>query len=361
MEGVEGGRAEQNRERVRAPGVRAPYITDPGRSPARLPRERHERVARPGPLNRPFVIARVFGIDLKIHPWLVWLLGLFLLMRFAEDPTSVLPFVVVMLLGAVIVLLHELGHSLVAQHFGVKVVDITLWPLGGMARMAEIPQDSRIEGLIAIAGPAVNYVLALLALPLLVLAQGGALIPPAGVEPGLAARVLLTFLAANLILGTFNLLPAFPMDGGRILRAWLARKGDWLGATEMAVRLGRFVALALVVASFALGAPCVMSLVALFILWAGYQELLVMRRKYGVSPFGFARAGANPFLGFGGGRGFARRPPEPPDAGPPGEPPAEPRRAAAEFDGFPGSGGISDEDVRRLERFQGRLRRPRKG
>src|SRR5262249_7240342 len=135
-----------------------------------------------------------------------------------------------------IVLLHEMAHSVVAMRFGLRVVDITLWPLGGMARMAEIPESSRIEGWIAIAGPALNFVLAAIALPFCLWSQVS---DAAGPRLQLWAYAL---FVSNLMMGAFNLLPAFPMDGGRILRAFLGRKGDWVLATERAVNVGRAVA-----------------------------------------------------------------------------------------------------------------------
>src|SRR5262249_29872813 len=152
-----------------------------------------------------------------------------------------------------VVLLHELGHSLMARRLGVHVVDITLWPLGGLARMAEIPESSRVEGLIAIAGPAVNFALAGLGL--------GALPPrPLQRAPAWLSHLWLPFLGVNLFMGTFNLIPAFPADGGRLLRAWLARGGDWLGATETAVRIGRGISVILAIGSFGLLATGTQSL-----------------------------------------------------------------------------------------------------
>jgi Zn-dependent protease len=216
-------------------------------------------------------IGRVFGIDLRIHP--IWLLLLGVLVLAGG---SLAFWLTIVLLGVVV--LHELGHSLVAKHYGVRVLDITLWPLGGMARMESIPEDTRIETAIALAGPLVNFLLAGLSLPVLF----------AG---GMPAYLAQQFLVVNLILGTFNLVPAFPMDGGRVLRAFLGRNGDWVGATERAVKIGRVCAIAMIVLGFVPIAGrwlCMLPLVGVFVWWAGAQELVAVRMRHGLSPFGFA-------------------------------------------------------------------------
>ena len=129
-----------------------------------------------------------------------------------------------------LLLLHELGHGFVARRFGLEVEDIVLWPLGGMARIREMPESSRVEAWVAAAGPAVNFALALAALPIVLLASS----EPTGVLPIAGNRVPMRegfegfathFLVLNLGFGLFNLVPAFPMDGGRLLRAFLGRGG----------------------------------------------------------------------------------------------------------------------------------------
>jgi len=242
-----------------------------------------------------------------------------------------------------LVLLHELGHCLVAQRFGIRVVDITFWPLGGMARMSHVPEDSRVEGLIAAAGPAVNLSLALLALPLFWVTSGlggGAIWMPA-----MAAW----FIKINLGLGLFNLVPAFPMDGGRILRAFLARRGDWVGATEIAVRIGRFAALVMCfVGIFSRPMILVLPLIAAFIWWSGIRELWGVRLRHGLGPLADQM--------------FNQGPGATPDGAP--DPFAFFRQAAQsqpQEDGPPddhlprASRGFSDGDVERLERFRGPL------
>ena len=232
-----------------------------------------------------FKIGNVFGIPVRIHAtFLLLLYGVALL---TDNPFEALVWLVV---SFACVLLHELGHSLVARAFGLHVEDITLWPLGGMARMSQIPENSRIEALIAIAGPAVNFLLA-----------GGGLLAltfswAAGLAGERTEHYLLLFIVANLLQGGFNLLPAFPMDGGRLLRALLGRKGDWVRATETAARVGRWIAGLMFVGSLAvmLAWPqsfCLLPLLSVFIWIAGARELLAVRLRHGESPFGGAFPG----------------------------------------------------------------------
>ncbi|MFT4976326.1 MAG: Zn-dependent protease [Myxococcota bacterium] len=121
------------------------------------------------------------------------------------------------------VLLHELGHALVARRFGIDTRSITLYPFGGIAALTAEPDSPRSELWIALAGPAVNFALAALTLPL----------------AWLGAPLAATFIGINLVLGIFNLLPAFPMDGGRVLRAALSPRLGRLDATEQALNISR--------------------------------------------------------------------------------------------------------------------------
>jgi Zn-dependent protease len=139
----------------------------------------------------------------------------------------------VALLGFGSVLVHELGHALVARRLGVRVSEIELQVFGGAAKMMDQPRLPGDELLIAAAGPAVSFVLA-------GLGYGLALVP------GLELFALLG--SVNLVLGAFNLIPAFPSDGGRILRALLARRHGLIRATELAVKVSRVVLVLLAVA-----------------------------------------------------------------------------------------------------------------
>ncbi len=188
--------------------------------------------------------------------------------------------VVFTLLLFLCVVLHELGHSLVAQLFGVKVHDITLWPIGGIARLSKMPERPYQEFLITAAGPAVNI---FLALGLIILAV--VWITPAGIirlisSPwelqtlfsSMSGQTLVLLLAANnALLAVFNLVPAFPMDGGRLLRSLLAVALPYRSATRVASFVGQALAVlmglvALVTGSFFLG------LVAIFVFAGAWQE-----------------------------------------------------------------------------------------
>lgn len=138
------------------------------------------------------------------------------------------------------VALHELGHALTAARFGIRTAHITLYPFGGVAAIERMPADPTQELAIALAGPAVNFVLCAAA------GWGWA---------ATGSTVLVTLAVMNLLMGLFNLIPAFPMDGGRVLRALLSRRmGHWR-ATDLAIRIGRGFAWAFLVAGVAFWLP----------------------------------------------------------------------------------------------------------
>jgi Zn-dependent protease len=306
-----------------------------------------------------FKIGSVLGITVRVH-WLFLALLLFVILWPAQVAGAQLVFLG-MLFG--VVFLHELGHSLVARRFGLRVYDITFWPLGGMARMSEIPESSRVEMWIALAGPAVNFVLAALAAPLALwgLFAGGveassALVRGATVLGG-------GFVWINLALGVFNLVPAFPMDGGRVLRAFLGRRGDWVAATERAVRVGRAFAIGMIAVGlvFAGEGLLFLPLIGLFVWFSGARELWAVRARHGRMPFG--PLAGQPFPGAPASAWSAPPPPPPHAAPPPAPPPRDDggaRRPGAPLvadDGQAQAGRrLTAEDIERLERFQGPLR-----
>lgn len=172
------------------------------------------------------------------------------------------------------VVLHELGHSFTAMHYGVGVHRILLMPIGGIAEMDRIPREPGRELLITLAGPAVNFVLAG-ALWFAVRGQSGA------VSPYSFQGLLGQLFVANLIMGCFNLLPVFPMDGGRIFRALLATRLPYLAATRWAAWTGKVLALGGIAVMLLwweephyLGAA-----LFLFIAFAGEAEYQAVRRR----------------------------------------------------------------------------------
>jgi Zn-dependent protease len=138
----------------------------------------------------------------------------------------------------VCVLLHELGHSITGQHFGLKVSRIMLWPLGGIAQFESIPRKPSQEILMTLAGPAVNFVIAGLLWLVLPFPSGWDAFP----YPSSLADLGRWLVEANLWMGCFNLLPVFPSDGGRLLRATLATRLSYLRATFVAATVAKIVA-----------------------------------------------------------------------------------------------------------------------
>ena len=173
------------------------------------------------------------------------------------------------------VVLHELGHALAARRYGIKTKDITLLPIGGVARLERMPREPRQEMVVALAGPAVNVVIAILLYAFLRVAGGiPELVDSAALSEGFLQRGFLArLLAVNIWLVVFTLSPAFPMDGGRVLRAFLAmRTGDYALATERAARVGTFFALVFgVLGLFVVGNPFLV-IVALFVWLAAAGE-----------------------------------------------------------------------------------------
>jgi Zn-dependent protease/CBS domain-containing protein len=138
------------------------------------------------------------------------------------------------------VVLHEFGHSLVAMRFGYPIGSITLWLFGGIAQMDEMPEDWKQELVIAIAGPAVSVALGVISYAAFVVA------PVDGSLPIASVKFLLGYLAVmNIGLAVFNMMPGFPMDGGRVLRALLARNRPYARATQLAAEVGKVFAILL--------------------------------------------------------------------------------------------------------------------
>lgn len=186
-------------------------------------------------------VGRVAGIDLRVHATFLILLA-YAAYRSYLPRSSWLDAVgamVFMVLFFGVVVLHELGHCLTARRYGIATFDITLLPIGGVARLERLPDHPRQELVIALAGPAVNVVLGLALYAVLRTPHPGGWVGGMRLVGG---DLLVNLFYANALMAGFNLLPAFPMDGGRVLRALLAWRGDYARATERAATLGQALA-----------------------------------------------------------------------------------------------------------------------
>ncbi len=222
-------------------------------------------------MNLSLKLGRIFGIDIKVH--LTFLLILVWGAFNYGGSAGPLYGVVVTLALFTLVLLHELGHSVAALGYGIPVRDITLLPIGGVARLERMPEKPLHELVVALAGPLVNVVLAFVLLPVVVLlavAQGEALSLAMLTQPGLLG-LLAFLLTANISLAVFNMIPAFPLDGGRVLRAALGFFMDYQRATQTAVIVGRVMAVGLGLVAIFTG-QIFLTLIALFIFFVGGQE-----------------------------------------------------------------------------------------
>lgn len=193
-------------------------------------------------MKKSLKIGSVAGIGIFLHwTFLLLLAGIFAFYLFqGNSVAAALLGVGIILAVFACVVLHELGHALAARRFNVPTRNITIYPIGGIARLERIPAEPMKEFWIAIAGPAVNVVIALF-LAAIIFVTGGAFAPQTLLDPG--SNVLATVMWINVVLVGFNLLPAFPMDGGRVLRALLATRNDYADATQTAANIGQGMAI----------------------------------------------------------------------------------------------------------------------
>ena len=221
-------------------------------------------------------IGKLAGIDLYVHATFLLLLGWVAMSHWSAGKSlgTMVSGVVFILALFACVLLHELGHALAARRFGIATRDITLLPIGGLARLERMPEKPREELWVTLAGPAVNVAIAAALYIWLTLTSGW--VPLGQLAVG-AGPFLERILVANVYLVVFNLIPAFPMDGGRVLRALLATRMEYLKATQIAAGLGQ--GLAFVFGFIGLFTSPFLLFIALFVWIGAAQEASAVQMK----------------------------------------------------------------------------------
>ena len=189
-----------------------------------------------------FKIGSVWGIPIELHITFILLMGAVFVLFYPDYY-----FFTLILFLFVFVVFHELAHSVVARHYGIKVRKIVLYPLGGVSEIEEVPENPRIEWRLAIAGPLMSFLIGgvLLGISQLFSVE----VPTAALSSTIvtAGNLILDLAFLNLLLGAFNLIPAFPMDGGRVFRALLAERMKYSDATKYAAYIGRLFGIGMVV------------------------------------------------------------------------------------------------------------------
>ena len=221
-------------------------------------------------------IATVAGIEVRVHFTFLLLLAFYAFNDYSAGGTkAAMDGGIFILLLFLCVLLHEFGHAFAARAFGIRTPDITLLPIGGVARLERMPSSPWQELVIALAGPAVNVVIAL------VLAVLIGRIPDLQDLIGLqktGAGLLVNLFFVNALLIAFNMIPAFPMDGGRVLRALLATQMRHATATLIAARVGQVIAVLFGVAAF-MTTNYMLIFIAAFVFLGAQQELAYAKMR----------------------------------------------------------------------------------
>ncbi len=234
-------------------------------------------------MDRSLKLFSVRGIDVRLH-FTFPLILLWAAVRFGSaggGVRSALFGVVVMVLVFVLVTLHELGHSFAAMHYGVPVKQIVLSPIGGVAQLQRIPDKPVQEFVIALAGPAVNFAIALLLaafIPVFGLSMRGVVLSLSDAAGLTITAVFAYIFVYNIILALFNLIPAFPLDGGRVFRALLAMKLDYSRATNVAATVGKVIAVMMGLYGLFNGG-IFMVFIALFVFTAAGKEAAMVKQR----------------------------------------------------------------------------------
>lgn len=214
-----------------------------------------------------FKIGSAWGIPIELHITFILLIAAVLVLSI---PTQQFYIFFLVLFLFIFVVFHELAHSVVARHYGIKVRKIILYPIGGVSEIEEIPDNPSQEWRMAVAGPLTSLVLgiALLAVSLIVSPQTLSF----STFAGNTGNFLTDLAILNLLLGAFNLVPAFPMDGGRVFRALLAERMKYSDATRYAVYLGKIFGIVMVVLGFLIPGYFLLILVGIFVYIGASEE-----------------------------------------------------------------------------------------
>lgn len=232
-------------------------------------------------------LARIAGIDVYMHITFLIIIGWVAFSSWTDQRTwsAVLSGVFFILLLFAFVVMHEYGHALTARKYGIKTRDITLYPIGGVARLERMPEKPIEELWVALAGPAVNVVIAILLFGYLLVTRTFEPLTSLSISTGsLVERLMIV----NLWLVGFNLIPAFPMDGGRVLRALLGLRLEYVQATQIAAYVGQ--AFAILFGFIGLFSNPFLVFIALFVWMGAGQEASMVQMKHSLSGIPVTRA-----------------------------------------------------------------------
>ncbi len=212
-----------------------------------------------------FKIGSVWGIPIELHITFILLIAAVFVLSY---PQFYLFFIILFLF--LFVVFHELAHSIIARHYGIKVRKIILYPIGGVSEIEEIPDNPSQEWRMAVAGPLTSLVFGVTLL-IVSLAISPQLISKI-VAFGVTGNLLFDLATLNIFLGLFNLIPAFPMDGGRVFRALLAERMKYSDATRYAVYIGKIFGIVMVVLGFLIPSYFLLILVGIFVYIGASEE-----------------------------------------------------------------------------------------
>ena len=221
-------------------------------------------------------VASIFGIEVRIHlTFLLFLIWIWFSYYQVAGFDGAVQGVLFILALFACVLLHEFGHAFAARGFGIETPDITLLPIGGVARLSRIPEEPWQELVVAIAGPLVNVVIAA---ALISVIHTSATLEQLEYLESPRIELLAKLASVNVMLVLFNLIPAFPMDGGRVLRALLAMAMPYARATQIAAWIGQGLAVVFGIVGI-FGNPWLIFIA--FFIFAGAQQEAAMARSKG--------------------------------------------------------------------------------